>query len=46
MSDIPVPDVAVTAVGRLYLQLTIAQQRIAELEQQLEDALPKPGEKP
>jgi hypothetical protein len=46
MSEIPVPDVAVTAVGRLYLQLTIAQQRIAELEQQLEDALPKPGEKP
>jgi hypothetical protein len=42
MSDIPVPDVAVTAVGRLYLQLTIAQQRIAELEQQLEDA--KEGE--
>jgi uncharacterized protein YigA (DUF484 family) len=35
VQTIHVPDIAVREIGALHLQLAVAQQRIAELEQQL-----------
>jgi hypothetical protein len=45
MSDqVSIPDFAVRTVGALYLKLTVAEERIAQLEQQLQDAQPKTAE--